>query len=132
MKRLTQSAAWLILMWGAGAWALPALEPLVSGLNQPVFLTHSRDGSNRIFIVEQPGRVLVLQPGSSTPSVFLDIRFRVLSGGEQGLLGLAFHPQYSTNGLFFVNYTRQTDGATVIAKYHVVPGNPNAADDGKV
>src|SRR5678809_181644 len=118
MRRLAVFAVWLVLVcsgFSTEALAIPALEPLLSGLNQPVLLTHARDGSNRKFIVEQPGRILVLQPGSQTPSVFLDIRMRVLSGGEQGLLGLAFHPQYGINGRFFVNYTRQTDGATVIA-----------------
>jgi glucose/arabinose dehydrogenase len=128
MRRLAVFATWLILICSTGALAIPALEPLLSGLNQPVFLTHARDGSNRKFIVEQPGRILVLQPGSQTPSVFLDIRMRVLSGGERGLLGLAFHPQFGINGRFFVNYTRQTDGATVIAEYRVVSGNANAAD----
>jgi len=100
----------------------------VVGLQQPLLLTHAGDGSDRKFIVEQRGRILVVQPGSTTPTEFLDIRTRVLSGGEQGLLGLAFHPQYAVNGRFFVNYTRQTDGATVIAEYHVISGNPNAAD----
>jgi glucose/arabinose dehydrogenase len=131
MRRLAVFAVWLVLVcsgFSTEALAIPALEPLLSGLNQPVLLTHARDGSNRKFIVEQPGRILVLQPGSQTPSVFLDIRMRVLSGGEQGLLGLAFHPQYGINGRFFVNYTRQTDGATVIAEYRVVSGNANAAD----
>src|SRR5262245_43535096 len=128
MRRLAVFAAWLILVFSTGALAIPVLEPLLSGLNQPVLLTHARDGSNRKFIVEQPGRILVLQPGVQTPTVFLDIRMRVLSGGEQGLLGLAFHPQYGINGRFFVNYTRQTDGATVIAEYRLVSGNTNAAD----
>lgn len=104
------------------------LVPVVnSGLSSPVYVTHAGDGSNRIFIVEQSGVIKVLQPGSSTPSVFLDITNRVLSGGERGLLGLAFHPQYPTNHRFFVNYTRQTDGAIQIAEYHV-SGDPNISD----
>src|SRR6059036_566009 len=71
------------------------LEPVVSGLSSPLFVTSSRDGTNRLFIVEKPGTIKVLQPGSTTPTVFLDITSRVLSSGtEQGLLGLAFHPQY--------------------------------------
>jgi hypothetical protein len=104
------------------------LEPVLSGLTQPLFLTHAHDGTNRKFIVEQPGRILVMQPESSTTAVFLDIRSRVLSGGERGLLGLAFHPQYAANGRLFVNYTRQPDGATVIAEYHASNMSPNAAD----
>jgi hypothetical protein len=94
-----------------------ALVPLLSGLVQPVFLTTAKDGTQRLFIVEQPGRIRVLQPGATTAALFLDITSRVLAGGEQGLLGLAFHPQFSTNRRFYVNYTRRPDGATVIAEY---------------
>src|SRR5262245_53695542 len=83
------------------------LEQVVSGLNTPVFLTNAKDGTNRRFIIEQPGRIRLLQPNSSTSSVFLDITSRVLFGGERGLLGLTFHPQFSTNRRFFVNYTRR-------------------------
>ena len=104
------------------------LQTFLSGLASPVFLTNARDGTNRRFVLEQPGRVRVVQPGSTSSAVFLDISSRVLSGGEQGLLGLAFHPQYSTNGRFFMNYTRQPDGATVIAEYRVSTANSNAAD----
>src|SRR5262249_39231633 len=93
------------------------LQPVVTGLSSPVFVCNAHDGTNRLFIVEQPGVIKVLQPGSSTPTVFLDISSRVMFGGEQGLLGLAFHPQYTTNLRFFVNYTRKPDGATVIAEY---------------
>src|SRR5215510_113311 len=95
-----------------------ALEPVLSGLSSPLYVTSARDRSNRLFIVEQGGRIKVLEPGSSAPSVFLDITFRVLAGGERGLLGLAFHPKFSTNRRFFVDYTRSPDGATVIAEYH--------------
>jgi glucose/arabinose dehydrogenase len=104
------------------------LEPVVStGLTSPLFVTHAGDGSNRLFIVEQGGTIRVLQSGASTPTLFLNITSKVLSGGERGLLGLAFHPQYSSNGRFFVYYTRTGDGALVIAEYHV-SGNPNIAD----
>ncbi|HLG17921.1 MAG TPA: BACON domain-containing carbohydrate-binding protein [Blastocatellia bacterium] len=104
------------------------LDPVVSGLSAPLYVTNARDGSNRLFIIEQGGRIKVLQPGATTPTVFLDITAKVLSGGERGLLGLAFHPQYATSRRFFVNYTRQTDGATVIAEYLVSVSNPNVAD----
>ena len=104
------------------------LEPVADDLSSPLYMTSARDGSNRLFIVEQPGRIKVLAPGAQTPTVFLNITSRVLDGGERGLLGLAFHPQFEYNRRFFVNYTRQTDGATVIAEYHVSAGNPNAAD----
>ncbi|HEX8423549.1 MAG TPA: PQQ-dependent sugar dehydrogenase, partial [Pyrinomonadaceae bacterium] len=104
------------------------LEPVLSNLSSPVLLTNARDGSNRLFVVEQPGRIQVLQPGTSTPSVFLDITAKVLAGGEQGLLGLAFHPQFRANRRLFVNYTRRPDGATVIAEYRVSATNPNAVE----
>src|ERR1044071_8309373 len=104
------------------------LVPVVTGLSSPIYVTNAHDGSNRLFIVEQGGIIKVLQPGSSTPTVFLDITTKVLSGGERGLLGLAFHPQYPTNRRFFVYYTRQTDGAIFIAEYHASSANPNVAD----
>ena len=94
-----------------------SLVPLLSGLAQPVFLTNSKDGTNRLFIVEQAGRIRVLQPGAATATLFLDLTSRVLAGGERGLLGLAFHPQFSTNRRLYVNYTRRPDGATVVAEY---------------
>lgn len=112
---------------GGGVRAL-TLEPVLAGLSSPVLVTHAADGSGRLFVVEQPGRILVLPPGGSVPTVFLDIRTRISSGGERGLLGLAFHPGYETNRRFFVNYTRVTDGATVIAEYHASAANPDVAD----
>jgi glucose/arabinose dehydrogenase len=116
-----------LLPWVPLAFAIE-LQSLLTGLSSPVYVTHSRDGTNRLFIVEQPGRIKVLQPGATLPTVFLDITAKVLSGGEQGLLGLAFHPSYTTNRRFFVNYTRQPDGATVIAEYHTSSTDPNIAD----
>ncbi len=104
------------------------LDPFLSGLTSPIFITSARDGTNRLFVIEQAGIIKVVQPGSTTPTVFLNITSKILSGGERGLLGLAFHPQYETNRRFFVNYTRQTDGATVIAEYHASISNPNVAD----
>lgn len=94
------------------------LTPVVtSGLESPVFLTHAGDRSGRLFVVEQPGRIRVLEQGALLPIPFLDITDRVLSGGERGLLGLAFHPDYRRNGRFFVNYNRKSDGSTVLAEY---------------
>src|SRR5207247_5753279 len=96
------------------------LEPvLTSNLSSPLYVTHAHDGSNRLFIVEQPGRIKVLQPGATSATTFLDITSVVLSGGERGLLGLAFHSQFPTNGRFFVDYTRRQDGATVVAEYSI-------------
>jgi glucose/arabinose dehydrogenase len=110
------------------------LELLVGGLQNPVLVTNARDGSNRLFIVEQVGRIQVLQPGAAVPTVFLDITAKVLLGSEQGLIGLAFHPDYTTNGRFFVHYTSRGAPPTVmatdnvIAEYQVSGGNPNVAD----
>src|SRR5262245_55539629 len=84
------------------------LEPVLTrGLTAPLLVTHAHDGSNRLFIVEQGGRIRVLQPGANAPTLFLDISDRLVSGGERGLLGLAFHPDYPANGRFYVNYTRR-------------------------
>jgi glucose/arabinose dehydrogenase len=104
------------------------LEPVLTGLNQPLYVTNARDGSNRLFIIEQPGRIKVLQPNATEPTVFLDITSRVSCCGERGLLGLAFHPQFESNRRFFVDYTRQGDGATVIAEYRASAANPDLAD----
>jgi glucose/arabinose dehydrogenase len=96
------------------------IPPILSSspsLKSPVFLTHAGDQSGRLFIVEQPGTIRILEQGKLLEVPFLDIKERVLFGGEQGLLGLAFHPEYHRNGRFFVNYTRKDDGATVIAEY---------------
>ena len=103
------------------------LQPFLSDLSSPVFITNAHDGSKRLFVVELGGIIKVVQPNSTTPTVFLNITSKVVAGGEQGLLGLAFHPQYSSNGRFFVYYTRQGDGAIQISEYHV-SSNPNIAD----
>ena len=112
----------------SGASAAPALVPVASGLESPVFVTSARDGSQRLFILEQGGTIKLLGPGATAPSVFLGIGDRVLFGGEQGLLGLAFHPRFASNRRFFVNYTRRPDGATVIAEYLVSATDPDVAE----
>lgn len=94
------------------------LQPVVrQGLDQPVYLTHAADGSTRLYAVEQPGRIRILQDQTLLRPSFLDITERVLAGGERGLLGLAFHREYSRNGRFFIHYTKKPDGTTVIAEY---------------
>jgi glucose/arabinose dehydrogenase len=102
------------------------VEPVVAGLSSPLFVGHAGDGTNRLFIVERGGAIKVLQPGASSPTVFLNISAKVVAGGEQGLLGLAFHQQYISNRRFFVFYTRAGDGALVISEYRVT-SNPNVA-----
>jgi hypothetical protein len=101
---------------------------VLSGLSSPVYVTSARDGTGRLFVLEQPGVVKVLQPGAAAPTVFLDIRDKVAFGGERGLLGLAFHPQFSSSRRLFVDYTRAADGATVIAEYQASPADPDVAD----
>jgi glucose/arabinose dehydrogenase len=105
--------------------ALYQLTEVARGLAQPLLVTHAGDG--RLFIIEKPGRIRIFQSGSLLPTPFLDVTGLVSLGNEQGLLGLAFHPQYATNGWFFINYTRG-DGDTVVARYTRSATNPNLAD----
>jgi glucose/arabinose dehydrogenase len=110
-----------------------ALEAVVTrGLSNPVFVTHAADRRGRLFVVEQPGRVRIVAGGTLAAMPFLDISPRVLAGGERGLLGLAFHPDYARNGRYFVNYTRRPDGATVIAEYRVSTDSGVSARDERV
>ncbi|WP_337866042.1 PQQ-dependent sugar dehydrogenase [Ignavibacterium sp.] len=98
--------------------------------SNPLYLDHAGDGSNRIFVVEQAGRIKVFPNNSSvtTTKLFLDITDRVTSGGETGLLGLAFHPNYENNGYFYVNYTAPSPLRTVVSRFQVSPTNPDSAD----
>ncbi len=89
------------------------------GYAQPLLVTHAGDGSERLFVVEQQGVIAVIENGQRLAEPFLDIRFEVGSNGnEQGLLGLAFHPDFENNGYFYVNYTG-LGGNTVIARFEV-------------
>ncbi len=104
--------------------------PYITGLNQPVDIQNAGDGSGRLFVVEKPGRIVIVKDGQTLPTPFLDIQSKVKSdGAEQGLLGLAFHPKYTQNGLFFINYI-DPDGNTVIARFQVSANDPNQADPG--
>ena len=103
------------------------LTPVVSGLDSPVFVTSARDGTGRLFVVEQPGRIRVIRNGVLLPTPFLDISDKLSTGGERGLLGLAFHPNYKVNGRFYVDFTRASDGATSIYEYHVSSTDPDVA-----
>ena len=103
--------------------------------DDPVGIHHAGDGSNRIFIVEQEGRIKVFDnnPDVSSTEMFLNITSIVDQDGgytEEGLLGLAFHPNYSENGYFYVNYTEHNPRRNVIARYSVSDNNPNEADYG--
>jgi len=102
------------------------LTPLVTGLVDPTDITNAGDGSDRLFVVEQGGRIQIIQNGGLLATPFLDISNRISTGGERGLLGMAFPPNYATKGYFYVNYTN-TAGNTVIARYRLTD-NPNLAD----
>jgi glucose/arabinose dehydrogenase len=106
------------------------LTPVLSGLNSPVDLQNAADGSGRLFVVEQQGQIRIVTNNSLMPTPFLDITSLVDFGGEKGLLGLAFHPAYSQNRRFFVNYDRVISGQmqTVIAEFQTSASNPNQAD----
>ncbi len=106
------------------ARAAVTLSEVAGGFERPLYVTHAFDA--RLFVVEQGGRIWVLHGGGRT--LFLDISSRVACCGERGLLGLAFHPQYASNRLFYVNYTRARDGATVIAEMRRSAADPNVAD----
>ena len=100
-----------------------------TGFARPTEITHA--GDERLFLVQQAGAIKIINPdGSVNPTNFLSLPSSVVlsSGNEQGLLGLAFHPNYAQNGFFYVNYTRSGDGDTVIARYSVSANNPNVAD----
>lgn len=94
-----------------------------------MFVTGAGDGSGRLFIVEQAGRIRIVKDGELLPEPFLDITDRVESGGERGLLGLAFHPEYAENGFLYVNYTHRPASMllTRIARFSV-SGNPDQSD----
>ena len=103
------------------------LAPVAEGLDRPLFVTHAGDRSSRLFIVEKAGTVRILTEGRLVEQPFLDIRDRVVSSGsEQGLLGLAFAPDYEQTGFFYVNYTDRR-GDTAVARYQVTV-DPNLAD----
>jgi glucose/arabinose dehydrogenase len=104
-----------------------ALQPIVTaGLSSPVHLA-SPPNDARLFIVEQPGRIRIVQNGQLLGTPFLDITGKVRDGGEEGLLSVAFHPQYATNGHFYVYYT-DNNGDLLIERYTAPSATANVAD----
>ncbi len=104
-----------------------ALSPVADGLSAPLFVTHADDNSGRLFIVEKTGAIRLLVGGRVLDTPFLDLADRLTSSGyEQGLLGLAFPPDFATSGHFFVNYTDRS-GDTIVSRFSVT-GDPNVAD----
>lgn len=100
-----------------------SLQLIATGLNSPVDVTHAGDGSGRLFVVEQAGRIRVIKNGALLAQPFLDISAQVSCCGERGLLSVAFDPNYAANGTFYVDYTN-TAGNTNVERY--VVSNPAA------
>ncbi len=106
---------------------------VATGFDRPLLVTHAGDGTGRLFVLEQSGAIWVIQDGVVSDQPFLDISGLlsddVFRGGysERGLLGLAFHPDYENNDIFFIDYT-DANGHSVIARYKVSADNPNVAD----
>jgi len=110
----------------------PATDRIVNGLTAPLYVTHAPGDTTRIFILQQNGIIRIVDLGTDTlvAMPFLDIDALVINtGNERGLLGMAFHPDYGSNGLFYVNYSRAGDGANVISEF-AVSGDPNVGDAG--
>jgi glucose/arabinose dehydrogenase len=105
-----------------------SLEVFASGFSNPVDMKHA--GDDRLFVVEQGGSIKILNAdGTTNTTPFLNISGDVSGGSEQGLLGLAFHPDYTTNGYFFVHYT-DNGGDTQVSRFSVSTGDPDVADPG--
>lgn len=102
------------------------LVPVAQSLTNPVYVAAPAGDVNRLFIVEQPGRIRIVQNGTLLATPFLDITNRVSYGGEQGLFSVAFHPSYATNGFFYVDYT-DVSGDTRVERY-TVSADSNVAD----
>lgn len=115
----------MVFLFSSGHSQIITLNPIATGFTDPVEITHA--GDTRLFVVQQSGLIRILNTnGTINATPFLNLSTIISSGGERGLLGLAFHPNYATNGFFFVNYTN-TSGNTVIARYSV-SANPNIAN----
>ena len=130
---LVSLAALLALLAPTPAQAVTnsiSLPIIASGFSQPVQVTNAGDGTNRLFVVERRGTVRVVQGGVVQPGFFMDIRTHVTdSGGEQGLLGLAFHPDFETNRRLFAFYTRN-GGDLVVARFTAKATSPSVTGTG--
>ncbi|HEY4817034.1 MAG TPA: PQQ-dependent sugar dehydrogenase [Candidatus Acidoferrum sp.] len=106
------------------------LVPVASGFTTPLDIQQAGDGSGRLFIVEQEGRIKIIQNGNVLGTPYLDISGSVASGGEEGLLGLAFHPSFSSNGCFYVNYTSTKNGKlqTFISEFRATSAAANTVN----
>jgi glucose/arabinose dehydrogenase len=126
MQKLLYAIIALVLFNNVQAQTPPSLTitQFATGFSVPVGIENC--GDSRLFIVQQRGLIRILNAnGSINSTAFLDISSLVSSSGnERGLLGLAFHPDYATNGYFYVNYTRSSDGATRVSRFSVNPADP--------
>ena len=111
----------------AHAQAMPRADRVVRQVQYANGIVNAGDGSNRLFIVQQEGQIVVSEGMSK--KVFLDISDLTDMDGEQGLIGLVFAPDYATSGLFYVQYTGVGDGRTVVAEYQVSSSDPDQADE---
>lgn len=102
------------------------LTKYIEGFQNPLGITHA--GDDRMFIIEQAGTIQIVKSGQKNEDAFLNISEKVTSGGEQGLLGLAFHPNYSENGFFYINYINK-EGNTIIARYSRTTDDADKADE---
>ena len=118
------------------------IKPIANDLTSPVGMAVTGDGSNRLFIIEQPGRIRIIKNNVLLPVAFLDITKKIdhlpIAYSEKGLLGIAFHPQYKINGRFFIYYSAPSsnplsDHKSIIEEYRVSKNNPDVADiNGKI
>ena len=99
---------------------------LTAGLSAPLYACASPGDTSRIFIVQQGGLIRILKNGTLLATPFISLSTKIAISSEQGLLGLAFHPNYATNGFFFVSYTRAGDAASIVERYQV-SANPDVA-----
>ncbi len=145
MRRLPLLSLLFLGAWSAAGWAcgdstggsstpeppdgpdIAALSLVASGLSSPLYLTSPPGDTERLFIVEQGGAVRIVRNGTLLTAPFLDIAANISSGGERGLLGLAFDPEYSTNGRFYVHYT-DVAGNTRVSTFLRSSADPNQAD----
>ncbi len=103
------------------------LTRVATALDAPDDLASTPGEPNRLYVVEQPGRIRVIENGRLSPQPFLDITSAVQSGGERGLLSVAFHPDYANNGLFYVDYT-DLDGDTRVVEFEARGGEAPARE----
>jgi glucose/arabinose dehydrogenase len=125
MKKILQLC---VLLFASSVFSQTiGLQTFASGFSSPVSIVNA--GDDRLFVVQRGGLIRIVNAnGTINTTPFLSLSSIITAGGERGLLGLAFHPDYATNGRFYVNYTRSGDGATVIAKYTVSTTDPNVAN----